>query len=578
MGVGFINEIKQREAVFPIDFKHMLILGETGSGKTTGIINPNLLYRMKEGHGILLFDYKGHYHMHVKALAKRAGRLNDVMIIGEPWGENINVLGLLNENGIEEVLKVVIEAGENNKYWENSAVNLALEILKIIKNFRLSGINDLEYNFKTLFEISSNAKRLKKFKESIIPLMLEKYDEFDEDECVYVNNIKEALETLDNIADDEELDSVIKGTRRLISDVLATLSKPISKIASCDFLNKEGIDPAEELDKGKIIIIKTNFLGETELSILVKAIFHKLHDRFVEFKTPVSIFIDEAQKVLNPKFELPIDILREIKVDVILSTQSIANLENKLGKLKTYELLANLTTKVYLKGQDSLIKKGFYRINDNDEVIKFKPLYINKNEYFEAEYEYQEFIKIREKLKFIHLPIQKGIFIYSTFLDEYTLIFEDISGKREYVKYITNDYITDCNKGKEFLNSLKKKIKKFDSYSDDFDFNELDGDELDIGVKNVIDTDDFEIELKFEDDEENGKKIKDIIKKLHNEQISDEEYIELARDLFAKTFLIGHEEIFVNNVNMDRVMNCIEKSDDILFKAFIKKLMNEIPF
>jgi len=57
---------------------------------------------------------------------------------------------------------------------------------------------------------------------------------------------------------------------------------------------------------------------------------------------------------------LPIDILREVKVDVILSTQSITNLESKIGKLKTKELLANLTTKVYLKGQDSDVKKGLF--------------------------------------------------------------------------------------------------------------------------------------------------------------------------------------------------------------------------
>jgi len=48
--------------------------------------------------------------------------------------------------------------------------------------------------------------------------------------------------------------------------------------------------------------------------------------------------------------------------------------------------------------------------------------------------------------------------------------------------------------------------------------------------------------------------------------------------LFAKTILIGHEEMFVNNIDMGRVNNCIEKSNDALFKVFIKKLMNELPF
>jgi hypothetical protein len=156
---------------------------------------------------------------------------------------------------------------------------------------------------------------------------------------------------------------------------------------------------------------------------------------------------------------LPIDILREVKVDVILSTQSITNLESKIGKLKTKELLANLTTKVYLKGQDSDVKKGYFKINDESNSYKLTPLFISREEWFEAEYEYQKLIKLRKKLKLLKVPRKKGIFIHSPYFDNYTLIFEDKDGNREFVKYLTKDYIKDCDNGKEFLQSIKKVIK-----------------------------------------------------------------------------------------------------------------------
>ena len=133
MGVGFIDaKQEQKEAILPINYTHILILGETGSGKTTGIINPNIKHRIKEGHGVLVFDYKGHYHTHIKALAKQCGRLEDVIMIGEPWGENINILSLLNENGIEEILNVLLFNDGKNTFWERSAINLAIEILTAI--------------------------------------------------------------------------------------------------------------------------------------------------------------------------------------------------------------------------------------------------------------------------------------------------------------------------------------------------------------------------------------------------------------------------------------------------------------
>jgi type IV secretory pathway VirB4 component len=88
MTMGFIKEQNNTndKLQIPCDFRHAIILGETGSGKTASVINPLLLDRIKKGHGILVFDFKGNYHYTVKALAKKENKLNHIIELGKSMG------------------------------------------------------------------------------------------------------------------------------------------------------------------------------------------------------------------------------------------------------------------------------------------------------------------------------------------------------------------------------------------------------------------------------------------------------------------------------------------------------------
>ena len=85
---GEIGFAKQEEAaqickegnlIIPCNFTHAAIIGETGCGKTTSMIYPNLLDRMQRGHGIFVFDYKGCEEDAVKSWqAKRCRCCRDI--------------------------------------------------------------------------------------------------------------------------------------------------------------------------------------------------------------------------------------------------------------------------------------------------------------------------------------------------------------------------------------------------------------------------------------------------------------------------------------------------------------------
>lgn len=73
--IGFLSnniQSKKKEKFIKLatDYTHAMILGVTGSGKTSSAILPILEDRISKNHGILIFDYKGEEHKKVKYLAK----------------------------------------------------------------------------------------------------------------------------------------------------------------------------------------------------------------------------------------------------------------------------------------------------------------------------------------------------------------------------------------------------------------------------------------------------------------------------------------------------------------------------
>ena len=166
----------------------------------------------------------------------------------------------------------------------------------------------------------------------------------------------------------------------------------------------------------------------------------------------LTVIMDEAQKVLNNYFPLPLDTLREYQTEVILATQSIDNLREGLDSKKVEAYLANLVHKIYLNGKDMELQKfeAFY----NGSYHQLTPIEISNTEKFLAEKEFQ---KKYSKLK--HLPFKyKGQdVIYSKF-SETKLIVKDNNlkaiGKVDFIlKHITKKELCDL-----FPDILKLKV------------------------------------------------------------------------------------------------------------------------
>ena len=108
--MGFIKEkkptkVSNNSLIVTKDFTHSCAIGQTGCGKTSSYIYPNLEQRIKDKDAILFFDYKGKEHQAVKYFAKEDNRFDDVIEIGKDWGKSINLLKYMSKGDLEDFIK-----------------------------------------------------------------------------------------------------------------------------------------------------------------------------------------------------------------------------------------------------------------------------------------------------------------------------------------------------------------------------------------------------------------------------------------------------------------------------------------
>lgn len=493
MQMGFINNQANslNNCVVPIEFTHSYSVGQTGCGKTTGYIYPNLKNRIKNKHGILLYDYKGKEHLSVKYLANKYNRLNDVIEIGKDWASSINIIKHMNKAQLFDFFKLLNGKTSSDMYWANSSANICTEILSILKitnkifNLcktqskttidieRLNRLLKVSFGFEmsldyTLLNLSNIVCR----KRNILNF-LEKMDRlkyvFDQIITIYVlinkneskDNLDKYIDIFNEIINLEDQIIVVKKALATFSNesntsetefttldsLISIINTPLSTLITIKCLNNDELNIIDALNKGKIIVINTNSFSDQIISALNSSIFFELSKNSLKIASPISIFIDEAQKVVSEDFNLPVDILRECKVEVFLAFQNEELMIEKLGVNKFNSLLNNLKRRYIFKNPtiykniEELSKLGMYEYYD-DMLVDFKiykidkPILINKDDFFKVELKYQNLKKIKEKYSY-KSENQNHILVYDdSLMEEGILILRDENNE----DYLVNVY------------------------------------------------------------------------------------------------------------------------------------------
>lgn len=392
----------------PKDFTNAIFFGRTGSGKTTGAILPVIQDRIKSDYGLLIYDFKGNLHLQVKYLANKFDRLDDVIEIGKPWGKNINILKYLTTKQFLEIVQSNTQA--KTDFWDIASKNLLEEIYNILKleKYIYTQINKLlnneyknEINIKKIHKIINKPSNLKKFleeyKKSKLKLMhlefeniLNKTDNTNLIDTISkkIEELKESLELLSNF---ELVDDGDDAGRNAVVSHLASYT---INVASYDFLNKDEFDIVNGLRDGKIIIIDVSNLTDNCLNLINLGIYSSLQRVNEKNLKPVSIVIDEAQKILHKDYLPQTDVCRESRFEYIFSTQSDVLLRNKLTSDKYDELFENIITRCSFATNTNDLEETHEYIDSYFRSYFTTPIFINDEDLFNIEIIYQKNIEL----------------------------------------------------------------------------------------------------------------------------------------------------------------------------------------
>jgi hypothetical protein len=534
--LGFLGSAQEFKAETPIvkdEFTHALCIGETGSGKTTGFILPNIKDRIAKKHGILVYDFKGNLHLGVKKLALDAGRLGDVIEIGTPWGKKTNPFEYMTIKEIYALLFALISQKDTEGvFWHSAAATLGSNIVRIIRrigkvresfeqlgiefpklffrysvdfNDKISKIEhasmpvsdyhaeEFEYptsaSFASLYSCVRTVKKLCMFtdghpmlvsflKDKLISAFAAKMKKefanqnIESEWPAVQKGFEEAMLRIEELDNSFAMLDSYKSMAVSISDdfsgnygVIFSLESSLKHFYDYSFFSEHECDIIEELNAGKIVVVNTSLLTNQMINALNQSIVLNLSKRAKQpRKTPVSIFIDEANRVVDKNTELATDILREAKVELILAIQNESQMIYKMGIDRYKELKGNLTEQIIFRSNDEnhmqktdkdveRLATHTYLSGELKEIKSTQPIFFGEDELLGAEYEYQK-----------SLPIVSELLSMNKVTEPTIAVFDDIVFERDDSVYLENIKTKEIKKiifrsDSEYKNARKELAK-----------------------------------------------------------------------------------------------------------------------
>ena len=502
MAMGFnLNEKKvSKDLLINHNFTNAMFFGRTGSGKTSCGILPNIEDRIKNDYGVLVYDFKGNLHTQVKLLANKYKKLNDVIEIGKPWGKKINLCDYLNK---DKLSLLIADSSLTDTYWTNSSRTLFSSVYTICKNLNfllseikinpkenkdhiLNNVFDNKTSYAQIYKFINSTKDLQDFYTlslelinllSNSPFHEKKFDIYEK-KMSFEKILSDTSNLIDSLVFYNQVKTNETGGKVA---VLNHLSSILVEVAHKDYLNHDEIDLIKELRDGKIVIIDVSSFNDNTLNILNLAIYNRLQKASYSFLKPVSIFIDEAQKVLNADYLPQVDVCRESKFEYIFATQDKILLENKLGKDKFEELFTNIISKYSFATNDNDITQQFEYLNLSTNRQAFaKPLFLDKKDLINVEYLFQKKNDILGYSDYSSLNNDKYILKYDEkLIEDYKILIEKFDGEIIEARYLSYPIKKKINKN-EF-------IKKDQFYKEKRAFEQgVDEEEIVINFLNLI--------------------------------------------------------------------------------------------
>lgn len=318
-------------------YTHMLIIGPTGCGKTSAVIDPMIEQDIRKGHSVLVIEPKGDLAEKVYAMGKLYNK--DVLYFDPtaPDCPKFNPLHGREDEVIENLTTTfTMLAPDSKTYFKNVTDNLIRKSVMVLKRIEEAyrnpdtGISSRPATLFGLFDVLHNTNGIgRRLMNDLlkIPTLTKDEEKQNRDTAAWFNQeyYADGSKYYENSSDVRQ--QVAKLTQ---NRYLRSILNPEDGISDIDF--------DEILAKGKSIAITTaqgslrelgSYLGYFIIFTLQSAIFRRPGNEWT--RLPSFLYVDEFQKYANPGMS---DILtqgRAYRVGCILATQSRGGIATGIG-------------------------------------------------------------------------------------------------------------------------------------------------------------------------------------------------------------------------------------------------------
>ena len=348
--------------------QNIVVLGATGSGKTTRAINPMLVQLLDQDAGGLIFDIKGDYKKDVLHFAQHAGRSVTVIGVGD-GNKGINLLaGLTPEVAASFLKSIVLLAGGYGmeKFWVDTAAALcknALGVLSFVPGY---------YSLDGLYLYLFNAdKRVEIEKEiSVLPALDEKRKRLLDSYMAYHDQQFDKME-----------DKTKAGVLSTVSQFLEPFLHPELIDAFCSQKN-DSVNMEDVLNGAVYLVdlpIHTWGLGGKVVYSLIKLRFYNVMQQRNSRPAwnqdrPAFFICDEFQEIVSASKDGISDLnfwdkSRSSKTIGIISGQAVSSFYSAVGNRDVANtLLQNFRQKICFKTEDTDTLNYFNNLAGRVEV------------------------------------------------------------------------------------------------------------------------------------------------------------------------------------------------------------------
>jgi hypothetical protein len=358
--------------------RHVLALGSTGCGKTTGLINPALrqliAWRASETGqkiGLLVLDPKADdTSVKIRTYAREASRLDDVMILA---AEENSFYGYFSDfrrlDDVDEYARRVLfgsrEMGEQNAYWTETRLGLVSSALAVmLAAGRNAGFDRVAEFLWAWFHSpeSSEIKNALQFVERLLS----------------TNLLQPATRRRLQLAvsDAQNWKNLDVRTRELHKSCMNNALRCLFSPAARDLFDESRairFRPADVLS-GKILVASMNAVRHPDLTaMLFKALKRDYYEAVLsrvafdaERDRLCGLVVDELPLSVMPEDTEALAILRSKGGFVLGCAQGINALDEVLGYRRRSALLANINSILYFSSREdqtdghALLTLGFH--------------------------------------------------------------------------------------------------------------------------------------------------------------------------------------------------------------------------